>query len=169
VSGVERPVSGVRRSHRVWVVALTAAAVVAADQTTKSVALDRLQNGPIHLLGPLSFALSFNSGVAFSLGSGLTVPILVIGVVLVVILIWFAHAAPSYPVAVGTGLILGGALGNLADRIFRGHNGAVVDFVHLGFWPTFNLADFSIVVGAVLLVASFSWRLAEAKEDGAGA
>jgi lipoprotein signal peptidase len=45
----------------------------------------------------------------------------------------------------------------------------VVDFVHLGFWPTFNLADFSIVAGAVLLVASFWWRLAEAKEDEAGA
>jgi len=169
VSGVERRVSGVRRSHRVWVVALTTVAVVAADQTTKSVALDRLQNGPIHLLGVLSFALSFNSGVAFSLGSGLTVPILVIGVVLVVILIWFAHAAPSYPVAVGTGLILGGALGNLADRIFRGHHGAVVDFVHLGFWPTFNLADFSIVVGTVMLVASFWRRLTEPKEDEAGA
>ena len=169
MSDAERPVSGVRRSHRVWVVALTAGAVVAADQTTKSVALDRLRNGPIHLLGPLSFALSFNSGVAFSLGSGLTVPILVIGAVLVIVLIWFAPAAPSYPVAVGTGLILGGALGNLCGPDLPRAPGAVVDFVHFGFWPTFNLADFSIVVGAVLLVASFWWRLAEAKEDEAGA
>ena len=49
-------------------------------------------------------------------------------------------------------MILGGALGNLSDRLFRGRGGAVVDFVHLGFWPTFNLADASIVIGTVVLL-----------------
>jgi signal peptidase II len=53
------------------------------------------------------------------------------------------------------GLIIGGAIGNLADRFFRGDHGAVVDFVALHWWPTFNLADASIVVGCLLLAVSF--------------
>ena len=133
-------------------VALAAAAVVAADQITKSLAEQKLAAGPVHLLGPLSLALSYNTGVAFSIGTGLTLPIIVVGFVLVLLLFWFARGAPSTAAAVGCGMILGGALGNLADRLFRGHGGAVVDFVHLGFWPTFNFADASIVIGAIVLV-----------------
>ncbi len=147
----------VHRSRRVAVVAITAVAVVVADQTTKTLALHRLVNGPIHLFGPLSLALSFNSGIAFSIGSGLTTPIVVIGAALVVLLVWFARGAPSYPVAIGIGMILGGALGNLGDRVFRSHGGAVVDFVHVGIWPTFNVADAAIFVGAVVILAVF-WR-----------
>ena len=155
----------VHRSRRVWVVASTAAAVVALDQTTKTLALDRLQNGPIHLAGPLSLALTFNSGVAFSIGTGRTVPFIIVGAVLLVVLVWLARATPSYPVAIATGMILGGGLGNLSDRVFRSRGGAVVDFVHLGFWPTFNVADLAIVGGAIVLVIVF-WRRIEGKRTG---
>lgn len=163
-----RAADGSRTRRRAPAAAVTAAVVLAADQTAKTFALQRLQNGPIHLFGPLSLTLSFNSGVAFSLGVGLTVPIIVSVVVLVGALVWFAAAAPSYPAAIGTGLVLGGALGNLADRVFRSHHGAVVDFVHLGFWPTFNLADVAIVGGAVLLLASFWLRQGRKRPEGAG-
>lgn len=153
----ERRATGrVSTRRRVWVVAVTAAVVVGLDQITKTLALDRLANGPKHLVGPLSLALSFNSGIAFSLGTGLTLPIVVIGVVLVAVLIWFARSTPSCTAAIGIGLLLGGAAGNLADRIFRAH-GLVVDFVHVGFWPTFNCADAAIVLGAAVLVTRF-WR-----------
>jgi signal peptidase II len=164
-----RATGGRHRARRVSVVAMMTAAVVALDQTTKTLALDRLRGGPIHLAGPLSLALSFNSGVAFSLGTGLTVPIIVIGAVLVVVLLWFARGSPSYPVALGTGLVLGGALGNLADRIFRSHGGAVIDFIHFGFWPTFNVADVAIVVGAVVLVLAFWRRMGGSRADGSHA
>ncbi|HEX7167995.1 MAG TPA: signal peptidase II, partial [Acidimicrobiales bacterium] len=59
--------------------------------------------------------------------------------------------------AAGLGLVLGGAVGNLADRLFRDHGGAVVDFVDLQWWPVFNVADIAISVGAVLLVV-VGWR-----------
>lgn len=148
---------GVHRARRVSVLALTAAAIVVADQTTKTLAVHRLSNGPIHLFGSLSLALSFNSGVAFSIGTGRTTPIVVISALLVVVLVWFGRGAPSYPAAIGTGMILGGALGNLADRVFRGHSGAVVDFIHTGVWPTFNVADVAIVGGVIVLFLVF-WR-----------
>lgn len=130
---------------------LVAGLVVAADQVTKTLAVDHLTSGPVHLVGPLSLELAFNSGVAFSIGTGLTLPILLVGFGLVVVVLWFLRGAPSAGIAAGLGLVLGGALGNLADRLFRDRHGAVVDFVHLGFWPTFNLADASIVCGCLLL------------------
>lgn len=158
MSSDRRAPGEIRRSRRLPVVALMAAGVVALDQTTKTLALDRLRNGPTHLVGPLSLALTFNSGVAFSLGAGMIVPLVAVGLIAVVTLIWFASATPSYPVALAEGMVLGGAFGNLADRIFRSHGGAVVDFVCLGFWPTFNLADAAIVVGGAVLIVAFSWR-----------
>lgn len=148
---------GSPRRRRLATIVLVALIIVAADQITKTIAIDNLAHGPIQLVGPLSLALSFNSGVAFSIGTGLTLPIIVVVIVSIFLLAWFARGTPSMPVAVGTGLILGGALGNLGDRLFRGHGGAVVDFVHLGFWPTFNLADASIVIGTIVVLISILW------------
>ncbi|MHB1598759.1 MAG: signal peptidase II [Acidimicrobiales bacterium] len=145
------------RGPRLAVVLAVTAAVVVADQVTTTLALEKLAAGPVHVLGPLRLELAFNSGVAFSLGSGLTVPIVLVVLVLVVLLVQRARGAPSVGVAVAIGLVLGGALGNLADRLFRAEGGAVVDFVRVGFWPTFNVADASIVVGGVLLAISY-WR-----------
>ena len=145
------------RRSRLLVVAAVAAVVVAADQATTSWALARLAGGPVHVVGPVSLELAFNSGVAFSLGSGLTTPIVLVVAVFVVLLVQLARGAPSRSAACGIGLVLGGALGNLADRVLRGEGGAVVDFVRIGFWPTFNVADAAIVVGAVLVGLSY-WR-----------
>jgi signal peptidase II len=126
--------------------------VVAIDQVTKSLAISRLSSGPIHLIGPFSLLLSYNTGVAFSIGSGVGLPIVLVVVILVALLAWFGRTVPNLAAASAVGLILGGALGNLADRLFRGHHGAVVDFIYSGFWPTFNIADASIVCGCALLM-----------------
>lgn len=146
------------RRRRLWVVAACAVVVLAVDQVTKSLAVQDLARGPVHVVGPLSFELGYNTGAAFSIGAGLTLPIIVIAFVLVLILVWFARGTPSLDAAVGTGMILGGALGNLSDRLFRGHAGAVVDFIHFNFWPTFNVADASIVVGTIVLLVAIVRR-----------
>ena len=112
----------------------------------------------MHVVGPLSFELGYNTGAAFSIGAGLTLPIIVIAFVLVLLLAWFARGTPSLLAATGTGMILGGALGNLSDRLFRGHAGAVVDFIHFNFWPTFNVADASIVIGTIVLLVAIVRR-----------
>lgn len=130
-----------------------AAAVVALDQLTTSWALAHL-HGPVHLLGPLGLDLQFNSGTAFSLLSGAGLWITPVVVAACLVIAWLAWRAGRVVLAVGYGLLLGGALGNLADRLFRAHHGKVVDFVTLSHWPTFNLADAGITVGAVLLVVA---------------
>jgi signal peptidase II len=142
--------------------------VVAADQVTKSLAVARLGSGSIHLIGPFSFALSYNSGVAFSIGTGLTWPISVLAIALVLVVAWYGRRAPTTAAAVGVGMILGGAVGNLCDRLFRGHHGAVIDFIYSGFWPTFNVADSSIVCGSILLGIAL-WRSSATKRSPRGA
>lgn len=134
-----------------------AVAVLLADQITKTVAVDHLSGGPVHLIGPFSFALAYNSGVAFSIGSGLTLPIILVVIVVVAMVFWLSRGVPSVPMSVALGLILGGATGNLSDRLFRNHGGAVVDFIASRVWPTFNVADASIVIGAALLGIVY-WR-----------
>lgn len=129
------------------------AVVVVADQATKSWALADLHHR-VHLLGPLGLGLTYNSGTAFSLLSGAgewLVPLIVLFLVAVGWLAWHTRRAV---LAVAYGLVLGGALGNLGDRLFRGHHGYVVDFVTLSHWPTFNVADACITVGVVLVVVA---------------
>jgi signal peptidase II len=139
------------RRRRLIAVAAIAAIVIAVDQVTKTIAIDRLSSGPVHVVGPFSFALEFNTGVAFSIGSGAGALIVVAVIVLVAILGLAAFGAPTRAGATAIGLVLGGALSNLGDRLFRGRGGAVVDFVHTSFWPTFNVADAAITIGCVLL------------------
>jgi signal peptidase II len=141
-----------------------AVVVFVADQVTKDLAVHDLVNGPVHVIGPFSFDLSYNSGVAFSIGTGLTVPIVLVVVSVVGIVIWTSRGLPSITGSIAVGLILGGACGNLSDRLFRGEGGAVVDFIASSFWPTFNVADASIVIGALLLAVSF-WRGGVAKPE----
>jgi signal peptidase II len=145
------------RGRRIRVTLVVALLAVSADQVTKSLAVSRLSSGPVHLFGPFSFVLSYNTGVAFSIGTGLTLPIVVIVVVVVALVAWFGRTVPNTVAAVAVGLILGGAIGNLSDRLFRSHHGAVVDFIYSGFWPTFNVADASIVCGCILLAIAL-WR-----------
>jgi signal peptidase II len=129
-------------------------AVVVADQLTKWWAVDRLASGTVHVIGPLDFELSRNTGSAFSLLQGQTVLLVVIAVALLGALSTMIWRAQSFGRAVIVGLILGGALGNLADRLFRADHGAVIDFVDLHVWPTFNVADSAITLGCLLLVIS---------------
>jgi signal peptidase II len=150
------PPEGVRRPgpRRLAVGLLTAAVVVVADQVTKTLAVDRLGGAPVHLLGPFGLSLGYNSGVAFSLFTRATPLIGSLAAVLAVVLSWLAWRARSGAVALSVGLVLGGALGNLCDRVFRSHHGSVVDFITLTHWPTFNVADACITIGGISLVAA---------------
>jgi signal peptidase II len=149
-----RPVSRWGSWSRLAIASAVAALVVLVDQLTKSWAVSRLWHGPIHVLGPLDLELQRNTGSAFSLFQGQAAVLVVIAVVLVGVLLVLAGRSPTSGRAIVLGLILGGALGNLSDRLFRGGNGAVIDFIALRFWPTFNVADACIVVGCVLLIVS---------------
>jgi signal peptidase II len=128
--------------------------VVVVDQLTKWWAVDRLDTGPVHVLWRLDFSLTFNTGSAFSLFQGATGILVVVAVGLVAVLLVMVWRAPSLGRAAILGLILGGALGNLSDRFFRGQHGAVVDFVDFHFFPSFNVADSCITVGCILLILS---------------
>ena len=135
------------------VVLIVAAVVVAIDQVTKSLALEALSGrAPVELFWTLRLRLSFNSGAAFGLGRGVTPFLTVAAVVLLVVLLGASRTASSPLARIALGLVVGGAMGNLADRLFRGHGGAVVDFIDFQWWPVFNVADIGISVGAVLLV-----------------
>ena len=133
--------------------ASTAVAVVAADQLTKSWALEALDDGPVHLVGTLRLNLSFNTGAAFGLGQGLAPLLMFVAIAVLVALVAFGRTAADTPLAVvALGLVVGGAVGNLIDRLVRDHEGAVVDFIDLQWWPIFNLADSAITIGALLFV-----------------
>lgn len=141
-----------RRHGRGLVIALAIAAlVVAADQITKSLVEEHI-HAKTHILGPLSLTIGYNSGSAFSFFTGRAPVLAVVALVLIVVLAVMAWRARSTGVAVALGLVLGGAIGNLSDRVFRGHHGAVVDFISLPRWPTFNVGDACIVTGVVLFV-----------------
>jgi signal peptidase II len=140
---------------RVAAVALgTAALVVIVDQLTKWWALEALADGPTELFWTLRLRLVFNTGASFSLGEdlGLTPCLTAGGVVLVLVLVAMTRSVDRTVLAVAFGLMVGGAVGNLSDRLFRGHDGAVIDFVDLQWWPVFNVADTALVIGAGLLV-----------------
>jgi len=143
--------------HRGWFVAV-AAVVVLLDQLTKQWALWALADGPIDLVGSLRLNLVFNDSAAFSLGGGNTTVIALIGVVVAAVVVRLGLRADRRSSAVGLGIVLGGALGNLADRALRSGDGflggSVVDMVDLQWWPVFNLADAALWLGiAVLLLA----------------
>ncbi|MDQ1437566.1 MAG: signal peptidase [Acidimicrobiaceae bacterium] len=154
------PVSEVAASRRrlpARLVAAGAAAVVVVvlDQLTKTLAVRHLADGPVHLWWTLRLNLSYNSGAAFGLGRGVAPIVLVLGVVMVVLLVGLGRLATGGLVAaVALGLLVGGAVGNLADRLLRDNGGAVIDFIDLQWWPIFNVADMGITVGAALLVLS---------------
>jgi len=139
-------------------VLLTVALVVLAlDLATKLVAVAQLgDRGPVEVVdGILTLRLLRNPGAAFGVAEGLTIALTVIAVVVVLVILRIAQRLRSRSWAVGLGMVLGGAVGNLVDRIFREpalFRGHVVDFLELPHWPVFNLADSAIVSGGVLLV-----------------
>lgn len=137
---------------------LVAAAVVALDQITKALALENLSTMvPERIAGDyLRFILKFNEGAAFSLSWGGPVVLIILtalAAVAVIVAIFRWHGR-SPAETIGLGLVLGGAAGNLADRLLR--DWRVVDFIDMGFgtrrWPTYNVADIAITCGALLMV-----------------
>lgn len=149
------------RRRRAPVLTAVAVSVVAIDQLTKSWALSALADGPVHVAWTLQMNLGFNRGAAFGIGEGLGPVLLVVGVVLVLVLFRFSRRLTGRLPTVSLGLVLGGAIGNLADRLLRDHGGAVVDFIDFQWWPIFNVADVAIVVGAALLALSANQPEAE--------
>ena len=130
--------------------------IVALDQATKAWAVSSLDDGPVSIIGTdVEFRLSRNSGGAFGLFGAYTPLLAVLAVVMAVVLIRAVQQADDRFTVVALSLVLGGALGNLSDRAFRAPSflsGHVVDFVKLGSFPTFNVADSAITIGAIVLV-----------------
>lgn len=145
-------IPALRKRPDIWFAAIAAAlAVLCLDQLTKSAALSRLDEGPIELFWTLRLRLTFNSGVAFGLGEGWGGALLVAGLVLAG---WiFVKLVDDWLGAIAAGAVVGGALGNGADRVLR-DRGGVVDFIDFQWWPVFNLADVAIVTGVAVLVFS---------------
>ena len=147
---------------KVRLLSLIAAVVLAFDIVTKVVAVAQLEDRePVEVLGGLVYLqLVRNPGAAFSLATGYTWVLTIVAIAVVVVIMRVARRLRSTGWAVALGLVLGGALGNLTDRLFRSPgplHGHVVDIVSLlapdgRVWPVFNLADSSIVSGGVLLV-----------------
>jgi signal peptidase II len=138
---------------------LIAGVVVCVDQLTKAWALRALDDGTvIDLVWTLRFRLTFNSGMAFGKGSGWGPVIALLATAVSIALLVSVRRQTSKAVLVAVGLIVGGAVGNLIDRVFRADDGAltgrVVDFVDLQWWPVFNVADAGIVVGGIALVVA---------------
>ena len=144
---------------RAWPWFLTSAAIVLADQATKSLVLGRFAPGErLEITGFFNLVLVFNKGAAFSFlagAGGWQTPLLVAFALIaaVVVSVLLARSPGRGLFSAGLALILGGAVGNVIDRLRFGH---VVDFVDLHaagwHWPAFNVADSAITVGAALLI-----------------
>ena len=150
------------RRRRTGLLAAAAGVTLVLDVLSKIIVVAALEgHRPVKLLdGALYLVVFRNSGAAFSLGTGLTWVLSLIAVGVVVVIIRMASRLRSAGWAFGLGLVLGGALGNLVDRLLRAPGplrGHVVDFLSLlapdgSVWPVFNLADSAIVCGGLLLV-----------------
>jgi signal peptidase II len=134
--------------------AAVAIAAIAADQLTKHIVSSKLAlDDQVRVAGPLAIHHVQNSGIAFGLFASATLVVIILTTVAVGwMLIFFARSGSRHPVLpVALGLVIGGSVSNLVDRVRLGH---VTDFLDLKFWPAFNLADSFIVVGvAILLLA----------------
>jgi signal peptidase II len=137
---------------RAWGLAgLVCALVLAADQAAKAAVEAHLVPGQYEeVLGPLELTLSHNRGVAFGLAGGAGIGLVLVTAVALAVIGFLFSRNPRRPwMWLAVGLVAGGALGNLVDRI---RAGAVTDFIAVGSWPPFNLADVSITLGVLLLV-----------------
>jgi signal peptidase II len=152
MEAVEGPaVSTSARGARWALAGLVVVLVLLVDQSTKALVRSSIAPGGRHdVIGPLSFVDVHNRGVAFGfLGGGGALVLLVTFAALALLLVYFARHADRPLLWLPTGLVLGGALGNLVDRIRQGY---VTDFIHLPHWPSFNVADMCITGGVVALV-----------------
>jgi signal peptidase II len=137
---------------RAWCLAgALCALVIAADQAAKAAIEANLVIGQqVEVLGPLELTLSHNRGVAFGLAGGAGTGLVLVTVVALAVVVYLFARNPTRPwMWVAAGLVAGGALGNLIDRV---RAGAVTDFIDLPPWPPFNLADMAITFGVIALV-----------------
>lgn len=136
--------------------------VVGLDQASKTAVLQTIDPDERLVLGPLSLVRRYNTGVAFSLGNGSAATAWIATFVVAVLLVWVVRtisrgAQPLFAALLAA--IAGGGVGNQLDRLFRGerwNKGAVIDFVDVGFWPIFNVADMALSIGCAVLAA---WTL----------
>jgi signal peptidase II len=137
--------------------------VLVLDQLSKAWAETALSDGPIVVIeGFLQFRLTYNTGAAFSMFSkgGPILGVIAVGVI--VMIMFVLKDASRKAEAIALGMVLGGSIGNLTDRVFRGDgllDGAVVDFIDFSFFATFNVADMGITLGVgLLLLVSFFFK-----------
>ncbi|BCI81619.1 hypothetical protein MTY66_32440 [Mycolicibacterium sp. TY66] len=156
-SPVTEPAQAQPVARRLRLLLMVAALVLGLDVLTKVLAVKLLVPGqPVEIIGDtITWTLVRNSGAAFSMATGYTWVLTLIATGVVLGIIWMGRRLVSLWWALGLGMILGGAVGNLMDRFFRSPGplrGHVVDFLSVGWWPVFNVADSAVVCGAVLLV-----------------
>jgi lipoprotein signal peptidase len=148
---------GPHRHRRVGLLLAVAVLVVALDQLTKALVVARLADRePLRLLGGLlTLTYTRNAGAAFSLGTGFTLLFTAVAVTVVVVILRVSRRLYSIGWAVALGALLGGAIGNLVDRLTRSPGvgrGHVVDWIQLPHFAVFNLADAAITCSAVAMV-----------------
>ncbi|MFF4831201.1 signal peptidase II [Streptomyces sp. NPDC001315] len=153
----ETPAEGPRGRRRIAVLFAVAAFAYLLDLVSKLIVVAKLEHhAPIEIVGDwLKFEAIRNAGAAFGFGEAFTVIFTVIAAAVIVVIARLARKLYSLPWAIALGLLLGGALGNLTDRIFRSpgvFEGAVVDFIAPKHFAVFNLADSAIVCGGILIV-----------------
>ncbi len=156
VEGADRGGAGRRRSL-MWLVLGVALVIVVIDQFTKALAVAYLRGEPpVEVIGTcLRLAYGENTGAAFGIGTGFTWIFTAIALIVAVVIVRTARKLGSVPWAIALGGLLGGALGNLVDRLIRPPGpgqGYVVDFIALPNFPIFNVADMAITVSAILMV-----------------
>jgi signal peptidase II len=149
--------AGQLRRRRIGVLLAVAGAVLAADAISKAVVVATLSgHPPVRLAGGLlTLQVMRNPGAAFNIGMSMTVVFTAIAVGVIVFILRTARRLRSLPWAVTLGLLLGGATGNLIDRLARSPSplrGYVVDWIELPHWPVFNLADSAIVCGGAIAI-----------------
>ncbi|HXE45760.1 MAG TPA: signal peptidase II [Conexibacter sp.] len=151
-AGVSGAPTATRAHAARWALAgLVVVVVLLVDQGTKALVRSSISLAERHaVIGPLSFVNVHNRGVAFGfLGKGGVLVLIVTLSALALLVVYFARHAERPLLWLPTGLVLGGALGNLVDRV---HHGYVTDFIHVPHWPAFNVADMCITCGVVALV-----------------
>lgn len=144
-----------RTGTRAWVYAgVLAGLVVALDQVAKAIIEDQLVPGQdVDVAGPVGLTLSHNKGVAFGLAGGGGVLLLAFTLGALALIVYLFAQEPQRPgMWVAVGLLAGGAIGNLVDRIRAGE---VTDFIAVGAWPPFNVADVSITLGVAVLAWAY--------------
>ena len=153
------------RTARAWGLAAALAVVVlVADQVAKDIVEKHIVLGEqVEVLGPLKLTLSHNEGVAFGLAHGGGILLVAISLIALGVVLWLFSRDPRRPgMWVATGLLAGGAFGNLVDRVRHGH---VTDFIELPHWPPFNLADCAITCGVIILLVIYIREAERAESD----